>query len=181
MRQELIRLSKTVSHALRHAPWLYELELDEQGWADADLLLDALRQHRKRWHDLSMEALREMVETNDKQRFEMTEGLIRARYGHSLPDKLKKTPGVPPDLLYHGTAISIVPLIMVEGLQPMRRQYVHLSVEEGTAQQVAQRKGEQTVILTILAGKAHNAGTPFYEGNHIVWLADIIPPEFIEE
>lgn len=26
------RLSKEVSYALRHAPWEYELEIDDQGW-----------------------------------------------------------------------------------------------------------------------------------------------------
>jgi len=31
-RLDLVRLSKTVAHALRHEPWLYELELDEEGW-----------------------------------------------------------------------------------------------------------------------------------------------------
>ncbi|WP_196776849.1 RNA 2'-phosphotransferase [Haloechinothrix halophila] len=37
------KLSKVVSYALRHAPWLYELELDAEGWAPVDQLLDALR------------------------------------------------------------------------------------------------------------------------------------------
>jgi putative RNA 2'-phosphotransferase len=37
------RLSRVVSHALRHEPWLYELELDEEGWADIDSVLAALR------------------------------------------------------------------------------------------------------------------------------------------
>ena len=27
-----VALSRVVSHALRHEPWLYELELDEDGW-----------------------------------------------------------------------------------------------------------------------------------------------------
>jgi putative RNA 2'-phosphotransferase len=26
-------LSEVFSHALRHEPWLYELELDDEGWA----------------------------------------------------------------------------------------------------------------------------------------------------
>ena len=26
------KLSKEVSYALRHAPWEYELEMDEEGW-----------------------------------------------------------------------------------------------------------------------------------------------------
>ena len=27
-----LELSKEISYALRHAPWEYELELDENGW-----------------------------------------------------------------------------------------------------------------------------------------------------
>jgi putative RNA 2'-phosphotransferase len=49
-------LSRAVSHALRHEPWLYELKLDEAGWAPIDQLLAALRESqealaatRRRW------------------------------------------------------------------------------------------------------------------------------------
>lgn len=37
-------LRKEVSYALRHAPWEYELELDENGWVSVDQLLHALHQ-----------------------------------------------------------------------------------------------------------------------------------------
>ena len=37
------RLSKVISHALRHEPWLYELELDKSGWVLLDQLLQDLR------------------------------------------------------------------------------------------------------------------------------------------
>lgn len=30
------RLSRLVSHALRHEPWIYELELDDEGWVPID-------------------------------------------------------------------------------------------------------------------------------------------------
>ena len=29
---DLTRLSRTISHALRHEPWVYGLELDTYGW-----------------------------------------------------------------------------------------------------------------------------------------------------
>ncbi len=40
--KDLNNLSRAASHALRHEPWLYELELDEEGWADVLPLLTAL-------------------------------------------------------------------------------------------------------------------------------------------
>jgi putative RNA 2'-phosphotransferase len=46
---DLTRLSKTLAHALRHAPWLYELELDDAGWTPVAALLQALRQQRPAW------------------------------------------------------------------------------------------------------------------------------------
>ena len=33
---------RAISHALRHEAWLYELELDEEGWADVGALLAAV-------------------------------------------------------------------------------------------------------------------------------------------
>ncbi len=36
------RLSKTISHALRHEPWIYELELDSEGWVPVSQLLESL-------------------------------------------------------------------------------------------------------------------------------------------
>lgn len=39
----LINLSRAVSHALRHEPWLYELELDEEGWVAVEALTAALQ------------------------------------------------------------------------------------------------------------------------------------------
>lgn len=43
MQAGLSELSRVVSHALRHEPWLYELELDDAGWVSVDELLTAAR------------------------------------------------------------------------------------------------------------------------------------------
>ena len=40
------KLSRTVSHALRHEPWLYGLELDSYGWVHLIDLVVSLRRHR---------------------------------------------------------------------------------------------------------------------------------------
>ena len=46
------RLSRTLAHALRHEPWIYELEVDDEGWAPLPQLLRALRRKRDAWREL---------------------------------------------------------------------------------------------------------------------------------
>ncbi len=176
---EQVRLSKAVAHALRHAPWIYELEPDDEGWVLVDDLLIALRQRRGMWHKLTGDDLASVIAASDKRRYEIQHGRIRALYGHSLPGKLAKIPAAPPDILFHGTSERVLAAILEEGLKPMGRQYVHLSVDEATARQVGKRKQGQVVILGIRAATAHRKGVVFYEGNEMVWLADFVPPEFI--
>lgn len=166
-----VRLSKTMSHALRHEPWLYELELDEDGWTPVTDLLAAL--------DVTAEQLENVVRHNPKQRFELSGDRIRARYGHSVPGRVARTPGVPPAVLYHGTAVAVAALIRTEGLRPMRRQYVHLSVTREMAESVARRKGRTTTVLTVDTVAARAAGVEFLRGNEFVWLADHVPAEFL--
>jgi hypothetical protein len=44
-----VDLSRAVSHALRHAPWLYELELDDEGWTPLAELVTALSERGGAW------------------------------------------------------------------------------------------------------------------------------------
>lgn len=173
-------LSKPVSHALRHEPWLYELELDDSGWTPVDALVKALS-HEPRWRDLSREQLETMVERAPKRRHEIDGDRIRALYGHSVPGRIVKTTGVPPAVLFHGTAASSVPAILTDGLCPMGRQFAHLSADRETAHAVGLRKDAAVAILVIRAAEAHAQGVRFWQGNQMVWLADYIPPAFISE
>lgn len=59
-------LSKEVSYALRHAPWEYELELDENGWVSVEQLLHALHQSIE-WRDVKIEDLKIMIEKSEKK------------------------------------------------------------------------------------------------------------------
>jgi putative RNA 2'-phosphotransferase len=173
------RLSKTISHALRHHPEKYGLTLDAEGWTPVEDLLTALRTRRRAWRDLSEADLDEMMAQADKQRYEKQDGKIRAFYGHSMPDKIQKPEAVPPPVLYHGTAPDKAEIILREGLKSMNRQYVHLSTDQATAQRVGARHSPTPVILEIRAAAADEAGIAFYPGNEDIWLADMIPPEFI--
>ena len=177
---DLVSLSRAISHALRHEPWLYELELDEEGWVSTELLVEALRTERSEWAALTNADIERMVERSEKKRHEMCSGRIRAFYGHSLPQRLQLAKKKPPAILYHGTTPAIAEIIRAEGLKPMGRQYVHLSADPETALRVGSRKAKEPAILEIASGLAYEVGTAFYHGNEMVWLADNVPASFVK-
>ncbi|MFC4858200.1 RNA 2'-phosphotransferase [Actinophytocola glycyrrhizae] len=166
-----VRLSKRMSHALRHAPWLYELELDEAGWTPVADLLAAL--------GVSRAQLEHVARDSRKQRFELAGDRIRARYGHSVPGRIVREPGSPPAELYHGTSVASAAHILRDGLRPMRRQYVHLSVTREMAESVGSRKGDAVRVLTVDTPAALAAGVEFLRGNEVVWLTDHVPPMYL--
>ncbi len=179
MRDRWADLSRTVAHALRHEPWLYELELDAAGWTSVDALLTALARD-PRWRGVTRATLDTMIQRAPKQRYELVEDRIRALYGHSVPGRIQRTPGIPPVHLFHGTAAMSVEVIRAEGLRPMQRQYVHLSVDRSTAHTVGRRKSADVAVLLIEARAAHDEGTPFWVGNGKVWLAKHVPPRYVQ-
>lgn len=175
---DYLKLSKEVSYALRHAPWEYELELDENGWVNINQLILSFNDSED-WQGLNECDLYEMVERSEKKRHEISNGKIRAIYGHSIPQKILKEPKLPPEILYHGTAQRFITSIKEKGLTPQNRQYVHLSVDIETAYQVGKRRDSEPVILKISALEAWNEGINFYCGNQKVWLADLVPNKYI--
>lgn len=176
---DYLRLSKEISYALRHAPWEYELELDEEGWVDIKQLLFALHECTA-LQELSERDLHVMIEKSEKKRHEISNGRIRALYGHSIPQRVLKEPMTPPEILYHGTARRFIQSIKVEGLSPRSRQYVHLSIDIETALQVGKRRDDEPILLRVQALEAWSEGIKFYFGNEKVWLADTIPSKYIE-
>jgi putative RNA 2'-phosphotransferase len=174
------KVSKVVAHALRHEPWLYELELDEAGWVPVSDLLGALHERGSSWEYLGPQDLIDMIGASAKRRYEIDGDRIRALYGHSLPGRLEKVAAEPPGVLFHGTSPRAWQTIRIEGMAPMRRQYVHLSVDVDMAVQVGRRKARPPIVIRVRAGEAADRGVRFYRGNELVWLADTIPARFLE-
>lgn len=130
--------------------------------------------------EITKEDLEYIITHSDKKRHEIVKDKIRALYGHSTPIKIEKTKATPPDVLYHGTAKRFLSSILKDGLLPMKRQYVHLSVDTDMATLVGKRKDNNPVILQIDAKTAYEDGLPFYIGNEKVWLCDQVPPQYIK-
>jgi len=175
--KEKIRASKLMSLVLRHNPQKIGISLDDNGWADTDLLLKGML---KNGCKITLEDLKDVVETNDKKRFKFNVDFskIRANQGHSVAVDVEMNEAVPPDVLYHGTATRFLGAIKSEGLISKSRLHVHLSSERETATKVGSRHGKP-VVLTINAAKMQTDGFIFYLSENGVWLVDRVPPEYI--
>lgn len=177
MMDRLVRLSKLMSLILRHEPEKFGVVLDAEGFTPLAELLEAIRREQPETTEADLRAVVDSVETQ-KQRFSIVEGEIRANYGHSLDGKIQHEPTAPPDVLFHGTAEKSVAAILTSGLRPMARQYVHLTPDQALAIRVGGRHGKPCLIR-IDSARAHADGVAFYQANRSFWLADAVPPAYL--
>jgi putative RNA 2'-phosphotransferase len=180
MKLNLIHVSKTLSYILRHAAAKYDLETDQNGWVEIQKLLEVVRNNHIEWKNIQKSDLIEIVNSCPKQRFELKDEKIRAKYGHSIALKITTSSTEPPPILYHGTSLQNIKLVFKDGLKPMLRQYVHLSSNIKTALEVGYRKSSNPVVIKVYAKKAYEDKINFYIGNEDTWLSDYIPPEYLE-
>ncbi|MFE5240566.1 MULTISPECIES: RNA 2'-phosphotransferase [unclassified Streptomyces] len=170
-----VKVSKYLSKHLRHQPDRLGITLDPQGWVDVDELLRACARNG---FTITPEELDHVVAANDKKRFAVEGGRIRASQGHSVTVDLGLPAALPPPYLYHGTVARALETIRAEGLRPMDRHHVHLSPDRATATRVGARRGVP-VVLTVEAEAMHRAGHLFHVSANGVWLTDTVPPAFL--
>jgi len=174
---ELERLSKFLSYILRHEPGKLGLSPDGDGYVSIDGLLDQIRK-KDHWRWVTKQHIIEVVERSEKKRFEILSNKIRALYGHTFETDIHYRLVTPPGYLFHGTARRNIEKIEEEGLLPMKRQYVHLSVTPEDAYKVGLRRDKNPVILKVSALNAHNQGIKFYKAGDL-FLVKRIPRKYL--
>ncbi len=173
-KRELV--SKFLSGLLRHFPHSFGLKVDEEGWARLE---DVERIVRER-HGVGRREIELIAEFDPKGRFEIRDGRIRARYGHSIKVEVDWSEGSDiPSVLYHGTHPKNVESILKEGLRPMRRREVHLSETIGDAIEVGRRYHPNPAVLAIDAEKMLKDGLKVRKKGK-VYTTDYVPPEYIK-
>lgn len=145
--QALARKSKKLSWLLRHGAREMGLAMDSAGFAHIGEVL--------RMTGLSRDELDQVVEENNKSRFEVRGKQVRAVQGHSLEgtpvtlDGLERswdevTGDVP---LYHGTSVVAARAILDgEGVHSAARTHVHLAAAVDS--KVGKRAGVDVLLVT---------------------------------
>lgn len=164
-----------MSRHLRHAPADAGLVLAPGGWVPVDELVAAAAHL-----GVTRDEVEAIVAADEKGRYSLRDGRIRANQGHSAAVDLELAPAEPPPVLYHGTGSGFVAAIRVEGLRRGQRHHVHLSADASTATRVGARHG-RPVVLTVDAAGMRAEGVVFYRSENGVWLVDEVPPRFLAE
>lgn len=165
----LIRKGKQLSFLLRHDT---EYSFDEHGYREVQDLVQN--------HGFTNDEIIELVETNDKQRYEFNDdkSKIRARQGHSVNVNVDLKETLPPDVLFHGTATRFLESIREKGILKMSRNYVQLSEKIDTAMEVGGRHGNP-VVLGVDTKTMREDGIKFYLSNNNVWLTEFVDSKYI--
>lgn len=181
MNERFENISKYLSYLLRHHPESANLKLDTNGWIGVDTLIEAINKNSN--YNLTLVELKEVVQTNSKQRFALNDIngslFIRANQGHSLKTvDLGLVSKIPPITLYHGTGEKYVKSILKQGLIKKGRQHVHLSVLKSVAKEVGERHGTP-VIFRVDTEKMIEDGIVFYLSDNGVWLTDFVDKKYL--
>jgi putative RNA 2'-phosphotransferase len=176
------KLSKIISHALRHEPEYYNLKLTNDGWVSIDELVSGIKTKVLGYSNLEHVTIVNLVSAAKKKRHEIHGSQIRSLHGHSLGIEHNSPPEIPLANLFHATALKYWDRIKQEGLNKMGRNYVHLSTQKQFALDVAEKKYKSIVLLQVDAVKASAEGVLFYSNDKAsIWLCKHVPPQYISE
>lgn len=158
---------------------------------DGYILVDDILQ-RKDFKKVDEKLIKEIVSSNDKQRFALkTENgklYIKANQGHTMKnvevelEELKEAPKV----VIHGTYSEFLEAIQKEGLCKMSRQHIHMATGlPGKDGVISGMRKTCDIIIYVDCDAAMKDGIKFYKSSNGVILSPgigekgIIPPKYI--
>lgn len=170
--------SKALSFILRHGAEKLKMQISKTGYVKIETVLAELQ---KRWPNFSESDLKKLVEQDEKGRYNIDRGSIRANQGHSIESvKIPFRKAVPPPVLYHGTNQKFFESMLKTGILRMRRHHVHLTDDVNTAASVGMRKGSE-VIVEVDTTQMVKDGVTFLQSDNGVWLVDFVDPKYIKK
>ncbi len=176
-KEKVEKLGRLISGILRHFPDKFGLEMDENGWVSFESLVKAVRRKYKwanRW------LVKALIYSDQKDRYELKDDKIRARYGHSIRVELNDMPLDDSDILYYGTGEEEAQRILDIGLKPVNQVFVHLSRTFEKGEEVARLRTDKPIVIEIDAKKAREDGIRILKANKYIALAKEIPARYIK-
>jgi len=176
---EVRKLSSIMIGILRHFPQQFGVSLDKHGWADVEEIAKAISNKIDRFYWVRKRHLIAVALTDEKGRYEVREGKIRARYAHTIDVDLSDLPKAEVETLYYPVTKEEVDIVLEQGIFPTDRKKVHLSSTMEKAMEAGKVRDDSPIILKIDAKKAMEDGIDIRKATEDVYLADKIDAKYI--
>jgi len=171
------QLGRLVAGALRHFPDDLGLAMNSRGWVDLPILVEVVKT-RHRWANQNL--LVALVQSDPKKRYEILDGKIRARYGHSVDVELDHPLNELP-LLYYGAAEEEAARILEVGLRSATQRYVHLSTDPEKAWHVGTFRTSNPKVIKVDAAAAQGFGVMMMRVNDSIVISDPVPARYLSQ
>lgn len=178
--EELSRIGRTMAGALRHFPDKFDLKMDEQGFVYLREFINSVKRNNPRYHWLRPHHIIALIETDPKGRYQVSNDLIRATYGHTLELDLRLPIDNIPESLFYPTTPEEADIILETGLKPSDRKLVHLSKTYADALNAGRVRTDAPVILEIDTMALIDSGEEVQRAARTVYLVKMVPAEFLK-
>ena len=162
---------------LRHRPDEFGLNMNDFGFIPLDEVVEAVQQ---RYDEVTIEDIEGLVGESQQKRFEIADDAIRALYGHSFFVEMDGEPMEAPEFLYMGSTAAAARKMQKEGMRPVDRFYLHLSLTREVAESRSRQVGTPCVVQ-VKAQEAWKQGEIEFFSRGEVVLSREIPSDYVGE
>lgn len=159
-RIKIERLSRLMVYILGHKPHEFGLIPNHEGFVAMKELLWAIHEEPGYGY-VSQGNVNEVLLSEDRMLFETKDKQIRVRDRRWELD-LTNPIQLLPKLLYLGIRRKAHPVVMEKGLKGIKGHYYPFSSDWEKALRIGRRRDRQTVVIEVMADKAHSEGTLFF-------------------
>lgn len=177
--REVDQVGRTLAGVLRHFPERFNLKMDNRGWVDVREFINALTERQPRYHWLRVHHMVALIQTDPKGRYQISNGRMRATYGHSFDVELDLPTDNIPDKLYYPATEEETAILLENGIMPADRRMVHLSRTAADAYSAGRVRTEKPVILEVSTSSMIEGGLPIQRAGKTVFITKSVPSEFV--
>lgn len=175
---EVEKIGRTLAAILRHGK--FGLDMDAQGNVSLKDVMAKIRERNPRMNWLRARQIEALVETDPKGRYVISNGKIRATYGHTIPLDIRLDCEDIPDELFYPATPEEAEIILESGIFPSDRAMVHLSRGYRDAVRAGSVRTEDPVILVIDTGVCMELGSDIGRAAKTVYLCRSVPADAID-
>ena len=179
---EVDRIGRMMALILRHQPDKFGLTMDGRGWIDLEEFVEAIRRSRpqySRW--LRKGHIEAVVETDEKGRYQIDGGMIRATYAHSVNVNLDDLPEAQVDTLYFPVSEEELDLVLESGLRPSDRNMIHLSATPDKAYSAGRVHIADPILLQIDVKASSDAGNFIFRAGKSVYITEAVEADHLSK